>query len=943
MPQAAWSRHVPFKEGSRAMSRLPMIEKTSAFCIAMTACAVLASADGQPVKLTPSGDRASPSPKLTSLGRLPVTFERNTGRYDKRVKFVTRTRGATVFLTSAEMVMVMPGKAVGERQEAGGTEAGAAPRMNRRSAATNPAFAGSAANRRRSVSLGQTGDSSPGLGGRSVSAVSSQPSAVLRMKLVGASGNALATGIERQPGIVNYFIGHDPKKWRTRVPTYAKAKLEGVYPGIDVVYYGNEQGARTQEARGNSPAPTMNRRAAATNAAFAGSAANRRGSVSWGQPGDSSPGDGGRSLSSLSSGLLALEYDFVIRPGADPRLIKLAFEGADRVRVAGGDLILGTPAGDVRLKRPYAYQIIGGKRVQIACGYKLQKRVAMVQLARYDASRELVLDPQVEFMTYLGTSSYDGAHSVATDAEGAAYVTGYTEWLDFPTTPGAYDTSFNGWRDVFVTKFTPSGDGLVYSTFLGGSTGDSGSGIAVDAAGCAYVTGEARTGFPTTAGAAQTSDPGLATAFVTKLDSSGSTLIYSTLCGGSDDDMGFGIAVDGSGAAHICGYTKSSDIGTAGAFDTSYNGAGDAFVAKLSPSGGSFAYRTYLGGAQGDTATGIALAGGAAFVTGYTWSSAYPTSSGAFDTSYNGNADAFVTALNSAGSALAYSTFLGSTADDWGHGIAADASGSAYVTGQTSGAFPTTVGAWDRTRNGDDCFVTKLDASGASLLYSTYFGGSLDEIGYSICLWDGRACFTGYTGSTNLHCSPDAFQSQHAGSWDAFVAILSETGSQVVYSTYMGGSSMDIGYGVSSNGIALCVAGWTWQSPKLPVYRAYDPELGNSDDAWVLKLDLRERAATTTTVPEGQTGYSGAPVTIQAVLTRQSDGSPVSGATLSFAIAATAVGTAVTDYSGTASLGYDVPANLGWGAGLYHIKAEYSGDDTHAGSVGYAQFFSWPY
>jgi len=592
------------------------------------------------------------SPRLDpSFRRLPLTFEKNTGRHDKRVQFHTRTGGAAVFITSDEMVMVMPGKAKGERQEATQSAIIPSPRSRgeRATAIPSPRLRGE----------GQ------GEGRPSLSALSPQPKAtrhVLRMKLLGANHNAVATGLQKQPGIVNYFIGADPKKWRTRVPTYAKAKLASVYPGIDVVYYGAEARGKGQRAKGaaNIPSPRL------------------RGQ---GQ------GEGSRSLSALGSQLSALEYDFVVHPGADPKRIKLAFEGADRIRVAGGDLILTTPAGDVRMRRPYAFQTVRGKRMRVACDYALRRGTATLHLARYDTSKPLVVDPVVEFMTYLGGSSYENAHGVATDAAGSAYVTGHTRSIDFPTTAGAYDRVMGGPQDVFVAKFDPGGGSLAYSTYIGGTSFSYGHGIAVDATGCAYVTGEARTGFPTTPGAAQTSDPGLATAFVTKLDAAGASLVYSTLCGGSDDDVAYGIAVDGSGAAHICGGTKSTGLGTAGAYDGTYNGAGDAFVAKLSPSGTSFAYRTYLGGAQGDTATAIAVVGGAAFVTGYTWSSGYPTSSGAYDTSHNGNADAFVTVLNSTGTALVFSTFLGSTADDWGHGIAVDAAGSAYVTGQTSGAY----------------------------------------------------------------------------------------------------------------------------------------------------------------------------------------------------------------------------------------------------------------
>ncbi|MBM3493519.1 MAG: hypothetical protein FJX72_04235, partial [Armatimonadetes bacterium] len=236
-----------------------------------------------------------------------------------------------------------------------------------------------------------------------------------------------------------------------------------------------------------------------------------------------------------------------------------------------------------------------------------------------------------------------------------------------------------------------------------------------------------------------------------------------------------------------------------------------------------------------------------------------------------------------------------------------------------------------------------MDPSGASLAYSTYFGGSSDEIGYSISLWGQRACITGYTGSTNLYCTADAYQLQHAGSRDAFVCILNDAGSGVLYSTYIGGSSMDVGYGISVNGQALSVAGWTWDSPKMPVYRAYDPSYNGSQDAWVLKLDLRERVATTTTVPAGQMGFSGEPVTIQAVLTRQTDASPVSGAGIEFRVGGTSVGSAVTNGAGVASLAYTIPPELGVGPGYYYIRAEFAGDAAYVGSVGAATFLSLPY
>ena len=297
------------------------------------------------------------------------------------------------------------------------------------------------------------------------------------------------------------------------------------------------------------------------------------------------------------------------------------------------------------------------------------------------------------------------------DASGNVFVTGYTSSSDFPTTAGAYDATANGSHDAFVTKLNPTGAGLVYSTFLGGSSGGLGNGIAVDASGNAFVTG---------------------TAFVTKLNPTGTGLVYSTFLGGSSGDFGNGIAVDASGNAFVTGYTSSSNFPTtAGAYDATFNGGSDAFVTKLNPTGTGLVYSTFLGGSgsssSSDSGSGIAVdASGNAFVTGYTSSSNFPTTAGAYDATANGGTDAFVTKLNPTGTGLVYSTFLGGSERDYGNGIAVDASGNAFVTGYTdSSNFPTTAGAYDATANGgSDAFVTKLNPTGTGLVYSTFLGGS---------------------------------------------------------------------------------------------------------------------------------------------------------------------------------------------------------------------------
>ena len=437
------------------------------------------------------------------------------------------------------------------------------------------------------------------------------------MQLVGANATARPEGRDELPGKVNHFIGNDPKRWSRGVPTYAQVRYQDVYAGIDLVYYGNQR---------------------------------------------------------------ELEYDFVVAPGANPDTIALTFEGADALEVdAAGNLVLHTGADRILQRAPRVYQDIDGVRKAVPSRYALQDATADRQQVRfdvggYDRRHPLVIDPVLAYSTYLGGLSTDDAIGIAVDSAGSAYVTGDTASIGFPTTSDAFDTTLggSGTYDAFVTKLDANGAGVVYSTFLGGSSHDTGLGIAVDSSGCAYV----------------------------------------------------------------AGYTASANFPTTpGAFDGTYGGGTyDAFVTKLDPGGAALLYSTYLGGGQGvsqnagfDVASGIAVDhAGNAFVTGLTYSSDFPITPGAFDTTFAGG-DVFVTKLLASGSALAYSTYLGGSANDAGNGIAVDSAGSAYVTGSTASSnFPTTPGAFDVTRGGGifDAFVTKLAASGAALVYSTYLGGS---------------------------------------------------------------------------------------------------------------------------------------------------------------------------------------------------------------------------
>jgi len=374
------------------------------------------------------------------------------------------------------------------------------------------------------------------------------------MKLAGANSKAKISGIEELPFRSNYYSGNDPAKWRTNVPSYAKVRYEDVYPGVDLVYYGNQR---------------------------------------------------------------QLEYDFVVAPGADPSRISLEFAGADRIEVDDrGDLVLRLGEEQVRFQKPTIYQETHGSRREVAGGYALSdSRHVSFHVASYERDQPLIIDPVLLYSTYIGGSGVDNGIDIAVDSAGSVYAAGYTSSLDFPTL-SAFDASLGGDSDAFVVKLNLTASGaasLVYSSYLGGSLGDGGS---------------------------------------------------------------VGVAVDSLGNTYITGSTISPDFPTLNAFDSSYNGDDDIFVAKLSPSGGLL-YSTFLGGSGSDFPNDGTIAldpGGNAYITGGTTSPDFPTLN-AFDPSHNGESDLFVVKLNPAASgaaSLLYSSFVGGSGYDEGLGIAVD-------------------------------------------------------------------------------------------------------------------------------------------------------------------------------------------------------------------------------------------------------------------------------
>jgi len=433
-----------------------------------------------------------------------------------------------------------------------------------------------------------------------------------------------------------------------------------------------------------------------------------------------------------------LRYDWVVEPGGDPSQIVFGLEGSEKTYIdSEGRLVFTTRFGEVKLAELRVYQgdrEIGGRFIERPGGWG-------IAVGSYDPTQLLVIDPLV-YSTYIGGSSADRGTAIAVDGSGNAYVTGATNSPDYDVTPGAFQTTKGGYADVFVTKLNATGTALVYSTYIGGFIDDYGTAIAVDESGNAYVTGYTwSTDYDVTPGAFQTTKSTTTLSetdvFVTKLNATGTALVYSTYIGGISDDRGNAIAVDGSGNAYVTGYTESTDYDvTPGAFQTTKGGGRDVFVTKLNATGTALVYSTYIGGSASDEGYGIAVDGsGNAYVTGYA-GSGYDVTPGAFQTTYRGNLDVFVTKLNATGTALVYSTYIGGSGRDEGYAIAVDGNGNAYVTGETSSTdYDVTPGAFQTTNGGGrDVFVTKLNATGTALVYSTYIGGSSSEEGYAIAV-----------------------------------------------------------------------------------------------------------------------------------------------------------------------------------------------------------------
>jgi hypothetical protein len=558
------------------------------------------------------------------------------------------------------------------------------------------------------------------------------------MRLMDARPDVAPRAAGTQAGGANYLVGSRPDQWRIGVPLFGKIIYTGVYPGIDLIYYGNQN---------------------------------------------------------------QLEYDFVVAPGASWRSIRLAFSGAQAVEIdPNGDLKLQTRWGWLRHRRPRVYQQLASGRSEISGHYVLYgDRQVGFEIGAYDPAVPLVIDPTLVYSSYLGGSAADYGYSVAVDSSGCAYTVGETWSTNFPLLNPTQSVQA-GDTDIFVTKWNAAGTGILYSTYIGGSNRDVPLSIVVDALGDAYIAGYTYSAnFPITSGALLSTFSGQSKAFVLELNPSGNRLTYSTFLGGSGNDYATGIAVDATGHAYISGYTASIDFPvSSNAFQSSYGGGEfDGFFAKLNPAGSQLVYATYLGGIGNDTAYGVALdPAGNVYLTGQTQSSNFPVLQ-ALQTTYS-QSDAFVVKLN-ASSQVLYSTYLGGTGSGTGTGIAADAAGNAYIAGYTTAPdFPVTAGAYQPGNHGSyDAFVAKLSADGSTILNATYFGGSGSESTSGIALdSSGDVFVSGSTNSIDLPLQAPV-QATYGGGGDAFLVAFNNQLSSLYLSTYYGGAESETGAGIA--------------------------------------------------------------------------------------------------------------------------------------------------
>src|SRR3972149_3305628 len=617
-----------------------------------------------------------------TYGKFPLHFIRNTGQIDKKVKFYERGSGHSIFFAKEGVYLMFQ--------------------------APNPDF--QIPKNRHAITASKAKTLTPEL---------------LKLAPVGANKNPEIVADDKQKGKANYFIGNDPNKWRTSIPTYKSIIYKELYKGIDMKFYGNNQ---------------------------------------------------------------QMEYDLIVKPDANPSQVRFSYEGIESLNITGdGDLEVGLKQGKLIHKRPYIYQEVNGKRVQINGKFKVFQPLHTAnghllfsygfQVASYNKKYPLIIDPVLSYSTYLGGSDSDTGQGITVDASGNVYITGAPSSIDFPVTGSS--SNFAGASDVFVTKINAAGNTIEYSTYIGGNMSDDGRDIAVDASGNVYITGLTYSAdFPVLSSIQPicNSCPTYSDAFIVKMNASGA-IAYSTYLGGNYYDFGYGIAVDNAENAYITGESYSDNFPVT-SLNTTFGGGSDAFITKINSSGSAIGYSTYMGGNGWDWGMGISVdTSGSAYVTGGTFSANFPTTG--LYTGFAGWSDAFVAKINTAGDAVIYSTYIGGSNEDWSYGIAVDASGNAYIAGLTVSsdfpvASPIQAACIDCSNSYSDAFITKINSLGDSTVYSTYLGGNGWDWCSSISVSaSGDAFITGGTEAFDFPAvSP--IDGVFGGVYDAFVAKIRE-------------------------------------------------------------------------------------------------------------------------------------------------------------------------
>lgn len=615
--------------------------------------------------------------------------------------------------------------------------------------------------------------------------------AAVRIRFADASPMMRAEARGELPARFNFFLGDDPVGWRVDVPCYEEIVYRNIRPGTDLVLRieKDEVIYELTAAAGGAAQPMAGGLAEAIGCAAAESPA-------------------------------------------------FVFEGAERITSSGvHETHIATAAGTVVDLRSSDGDTRG--RLAVLRDARVTEESGAAPAEMRDVPGRLLIG------TYIGGSDYDWVQGVALTESGEIVVGGYTQSSNYPTTPGAYDPSSNGVQEVVVSKLSSAGGSLVWSTYLGGTSGDYGGMLALDTAGNVIVVGNTNsTNFPTTAGAYDRTHNGVSDLFVTKLSSTGSAILASTLVGGSTADIMKALALDAAGNVVVTGQTNSSNFPTtAGAYDTTPNGGLDVFAAKVSSTGSALLWSTFLGGAAEECGMAVALDPVEdVVISGYATAATFPTTPGAYDVTYNGDRDVFAAKFSGTGSTLLWSTFLGGSQWDTAGGLDLDAAGNPVLSGGTQSAnFPTTAGAYDRTLVFNDAFVAKLASAGNALLWSTFVGGDASaDMAYDVILDDvDRPLFTGSTYSSDFPTTPDAYDRSLNGNYDVFVSRLSSTGGSLLWSSYAGGTAADTGCQLVLDPAGNPVVVVTTESTNFPTTPgAYDASVNGRSDFFLLKVDV---------------------------------------------------------------------------------------------------------